>query len=198
MKKRKKIFITLCITVLFIAIVYRTDAVLEQYGETVLKNSVYARVNVRIKDYATDNAHMFNGLVTHQFDKNGTLRSIELNSGNLAALQSGLESEILYSIASIHSEGFNVPLGNLMGSKLFSGRGPEIKIKTMPLSTLECSTVNDFESVGINHTIHKLALIFTVSFKAAYPFGDTVFENRFQVTLCESIIIGEVPLVYVN
>ncbi|MBQ7048511.1 MAG: sporulation protein YunB [Clostridia bacterium] len=198
MKKRKIIFILFCIITLFIAIAYRTDAVLEQYGETVLKNSVYARVNSQIKYYATDNTHMFNSLVTHQFDENGTLRSIELNSGNLAALQSGLESEILRSIAEIHSEGFNVPMGNLIGSKLFSGRGPHIKIQTMPLSTLECSMVNDFESVGINHTIHKLALVFTVSFKAAYPFGDTVFENRFQVTLCENIIIGEVPLVYVN
>lgn len=198
MKRKRKLLIIFSIILLFVLFSFKLDKVLEQYGQTVLKNTVYEQVNNGIKDYLQSNVKLFDGLVIHEHNECGNIAAIKLDGGKLGVLQSGLESEILASVKNIGATGISVPIGNLSGSALLSGRGPYIKIQTVPLTTVSCDTVNKFESVGINHTMHKLGLVFTVSFKAAYPFGDTVFENSFNVTLCESIIIGEVPIVYVN
>ncbi|MBQ3195240.1 MAG: sporulation protein YunB [Clostridia bacterium] len=199
MSKKQKIIIVLLIFTVFVSLcAFRFNHLLEEYGQTALKNAVSTRINKCINNYVSENEEMFSALVHHEYNTQGKLCAIQLNSGKLSALQSGLEKAILQTVTEIETAGFEVPLGNLLSNRLFSGRGPKIKIQTVPLTTVACDTVNEFKSVGINHTIHSVGLVFKVSFKAAYPFGDTVFETQFSLSLCESIIIGEVPSVYVN
>ncbi len=199
MRKKHKIITALFFTALILLLYgISLNKTLDEYGQTALKNAVCTEINNSINDYVLNNGNLFSALVHHEYNEQGKLCAIQLDSGKLGVLQSGLEKAILHTAAEIENAGFDVPLGNLLGSKLFSGRGPCIKVQTVPLTTIACDTVNEFKSVGINHTIHSVELVFTVSFKAAYPFGSTVFETRFDVLLCESIIIGEVPSVYVN
>ncbi len=197
-KKQKKLIFLFVLILVVVFYSVRLNKSLDEYGETVLKNTVYTNVNKRINRYITERGDLFSSIVHHEYNNQGKLCALRLDGGKLGALQSGLEQEILKSIAEMEAAGFKVPIGNICGSKLFSGRGPHIKIQTVPLTTLACDTVNEFKSVGINHTIHSVGLEFTVSFKAAYPFGSTTFQTKFDVILCESIIIGEVPSVYFN
>lgn len=199
MKKRKKLIsgLLMCL-LLFSFCCIRLNKNLEEYGQTALKNEVCTEINNSINVYVSENRNLFSELVHHEYNDEGKLCAIELDSGRLGVLQSGLSQTILDTAAELEAASFEVPLGNIFGSRLFSGLGPKIKIKTVPLTTVDCDTVNEFKSVGINHTIHSVELVFTVSFKAAYPFGNSIFETRFAVTLCESIIIGEVPEVYVS
>lgn len=199
---KKTLSICICIAVLtgilLLGLIFRINKVFEDYGKITLKNELYKRVNDSIYKYIKENGALFDGLSEYIYTAEGDLISIEINTAKLIVLQNGLEKEILSSLSAIKATEFGVPLGSLLGGKLLSGRGPEIKVKTVPLSSLNCSTVNSFESVGINHTLHRVELQFTAEFKASAPFAETEFENTFEITLCESIIIGEVPNVYLN
>ncbi len=198
LKKQKRVLIIITATLVLVLCGYRFSRIIEEYEETVLKNCVCADINGKIKSYVTKNQESFADMVTHEYNKDGKLCAIQLNGGKLAVLESCLKQEILLVVSGIEERTFSVPMGNIFYSELFAGRGPVLNIKTVPLTTLSCDTVNEFESVGINHTIHKLGLIFKISFKAATPFATTEFETVFEITLCESIIIGDVPDVYVS
>ena len=81
---------------------------------------------------------------------------------------------------------------------VFWEKGAKIKMMIAPLGTLSCDTINTFDSVGINHTLHRVGYEFNVSFKAAAPFHTSSFQVKFTILICETIIVGKVPSVYVN
>ncbi len=192
-KKRSAFFIAFGLLLVLAVAFFSFDAALEEYVETTLNIEIHEKINKGLKEYIQERAALFDGLIFHEYAPNGTLVSVRMDTAKMGLIQSGLEATILDAIRDMESTGFTVPSGNLVGSKLLSGKGPRIKIETVPLGTLACDTVNEFESVGINHTLHSVALVFTVKLKAAAPLSGTVLTERFTVRLCESIIIGKVP-----
>jgi len=171
---------------------------IDLYAETTVKNSVYTEVSNAIYTYVRANGELFAQAVTRSFDKNGELVCVNINAAAMNSIQTGLEKEILATLESIESTSFYLSLGSLSGIKLLSDTGPKIKMKIVPLGTLSCDTINSFDSVGINHTLHKVGLNFTVKFNAAAPFKSTAFETKFTLLICESVIIGKVPEVFFN
>lgn len=176
----------------------RIDKSVDRYAETVLKNAVYRRVNDSIHAYINSNLGMFRDIVSHQYDQSGNLVCINISSGALNGIQIGLEKEILSTVSKIEKEDYYISTGNLSGIKLFADSGPKIKMKIVPLGTITCDTINEFNSVGINHTLHKVGFCFNISFHAAAPYQGTAFETKHTVTVCETVIIGQVPSVYLN
>lgn len=199
LKRRRRIAIVIILILgFFVILQIRLQNALDDYGSTAIKNAVHERVNDVFVEYYEENTELFSKLVSREYAPDGSLSAIEMNTAAMGALKSGLTSGVLEVLDTVKSEGFKVPLGNLSGSKLLSGHGPYIKLKTVPLGTLSCDTVNEFVSVGINHTLHRVGLLYTIDFKAAYPFASTKFKLEFELALCESIIIGDVPQVYFN
>lgn len=168
------------------------------YAETTVKNAVYTEVSNAIYTYVRANDTLFAQAITRSFDKNGELVCVNINAAAMNVIQSGLEKEMLEVLENLKTKPFYIPLGSLSGIKILSDTGPKIKMKIVPLGTMSCDTINSFESVGINHTLHKVGLSFTVKFNAAAPFKSTSFETNFTLLISESVIIGKVPEVYFN
>ena len=199
MKNKLKLLLllTLVISVFCVSLI-RFNKAIDSHAETTLKNSVYESISKAIGIYVDSNSEMFSAAVDRKYDNNGTLVCISLNSAVINGLKSGLEKEILNAVADIQAKEFFIPLGSISGIKLLSEKGGKIKIKIAPLGTLACDAINTFESVGINHTLHKVGFDFKIAFHAAAPFGSETFETKFTVLICENIIIGKVPNVYFN
>lgn len=174
----------------------RTENAVEEYSGTVLKTTVRSRVNESVYEYISANADTFNNICSYKYTKNGTLSLITINSAEMNVLRVGIEKTIVAEIEKLNYESFEMPIGNISGIKILSGCGPKIKIKIVPLGTAECDTINDFTSVGINQTLHRVGLKFTVSFCGAPPFNGTAYKSEFYIAICENLITGEVPLVY--
>lgn len=51
-----------------------------------------------------------------------------------------------------------IPIGSLFGIKYLFGFGPKIKLKIIPAGNIETEFKSNFESVGINQTIHRIYL----------------------------------------
>lgn len=199
MKNKLKLlfFLVLVISVLSVSLI-RFNKAIASHAETTLKNSVYESISTAIGLYVSSNSENFSNAVHRDYDEGGDLVCISLNSAVINGIKSGLEKEILKAAADIKAKEFYIPIGNLSGVKLLAEKGSKIKMKIAPLGTLNCDAINTFESVGINHTLHKVGFDFKIAFHAAAPFGGETFETKFTVLICESIIIGNVPQVYFN
>lgn len=199
MKKGKRfIFAAFFVLILTFALFYRIEKTVDVYGETVLKNAVYTRINEKICAFFSDNETLFQSIAHNERDFSGRLSAIQIDSAAVNAVRLGLEKTIASEIKQLKNEEFRMPLGNVLGIKALSSAGPVMKIKIVPLGNVRCGTVNKFESAGINHTLYRLGLNFTVSFASAPPFSGKSHETQFYVSLCENIIIGEVPRVYLK
>ncbi len=85
-----------------------------------------------------------------------------------------------------------------MGSKIFSGFGPNIPIKLYTSGTVETKLRSEFESTGINQTIHRLYLDVACNVSILTPYD--VINNNIsnEVLLIENVIVGIVPSTYYN
>lgn len=85
-----------------------------------------------------------------------------------------------------------------MGIRLLSGIGPNIKIKFADSGTVETKVRSEFESAGINQTIHKIYLDVSCKVSILTPYNVTDETIKNEVVLAENVIVGVVPSTYYN
>lgn len=98
----------------------------------------------------------------------------------------------------VENNSFNLKLGSLTGSKLLSGIGPNVKVKIDVIGDLDTDLRSEFESKGINQTLHKMYLQIECNVIILTPYKTTEEKIINQVLLAEAVIIGTTPNTYYN
>ncbi len=92
----------------------------------------------------------------------------------------------------------SVPLGAASGMTLFSGFGPDLKLKL----SMSGATLSDFENVfvsaGVNQTQHSVMLNLTTSVVAVLSGRRVSFDVETSFCVAQTVIVGSVPDVTVN
>ena len=88
--------------------------------------------------------------------------------------------------------------GSFTGFKLLAGRGPNVKIKIIPIGNVETNLQSEFVSQGINQTLHRIYLKINCKLEILTPFEDITKNVENQVLLMENVIIGHIPETYYN
>lgn len=92
-----------------------------------------------------------------------------------------------------------VPLGYLLGMRIFSGFGPYLSLDMVPYGFVEPPMVYDvFEGVGINQTRHRIYIEFRTRVQIIMPLSRHMVEVDYKVPITEVTIMGEVPDMYLN
>lgn len=87
---------------------------------------------------------------------------------------------------------------HLLGTKILSGRGPDVPIKMSTVGNVETDLSSEFSQAGINQTLHRIYLNVSCNVTILTPF-DTIEQNiNNQVLIAESVIVGDVPSTYYN
>ena len=86
----------------------------------------------------------------------------------------------------------------LTGSKFLSGRGPNFKIKIMPIGSINSEIKTEFKSQGINQTVYRIFLKLSYEIKILLPYKSTSRTLESQILLVETAIVGEIPNTYYN
>lgn len=120
---------------------------------------------------------------------------------NAAAINSRL-AELSLCIDSklkeLQQQTLELPLGIVTGSRLISNLGPKVQVELRNVGALHIRLQDDFSSVGINQSRHRIAAAISIKMQLAVPFHAQSFEAEAEGVLCESIIIGPVPQTYLQ
>lgn len=92
----------------------------------------------------------------------------------------------------------SIPLGNLTGSSLLLGRGPEIEIQMIMLTSPHIEFHSELSAAGINQTEHRLLLDVVVDIDVLVPWGSVETQATTEVLIAQTVIVGRVPNLYVN
>ena len=124
------------------------------------------------------------------------LSMVESDTSKINLITSELLINVQNSLNNDYPAKLYIPLGSLTDYYLLSSSGPVIPVKIIPISVVNCKIEDAFESVGINHTKHKIYLKIWV--KMHYR-GFLLNEREIietTVPIAETIISGDVPQYY--
>lgn len=92
----------------------------------------------------------------------------------------------------------DIPLGSFIGGQLLSGRGPLVRIHTLPVGTSYTRYKSEFIAAGINQTRHRVFLEIVTQVRVVIPPSSEIVTAYNEVLVAETIIVGDVPESYIS
>ena len=135
-------------------------------------------------------------LVSYEKDNEGRITMVRSNMAAFNRLQSQILDLILGRIDQVSARELSIPVGSLTGSPLLAGRGPRISVRMESVGSSSARFENQFESAGINQTKHRIVLRIDVYVSIILPVYSTVTQVTNEITVAETVIVGEVPGTY--
>lgn len=91
-----------------------------------------------------------------------------------------------------------IPFGALLGSQLFSGMGPMIRVQLVPMGYALVDFESSFFDAGINQTKHQIDIVVNASFGMILATGNNNIEVKTSIPVAQTIIVGDVPNSYMS
>ncbi len=189
------VFITL--TVIVILVDFRIKASVLEIAKSRVQVNETESIN-RIVNNEVVSKTSYEDMVQIHKDKEGRIVLLQPNTVVMNKIISNTVAEIAGSLNMIRDNTVSVPLGQLTGSVILAGYGPDIKVKVIPAGQINVNIINRFDEAGVNQTRHLIYLKVKISLKLAVPYLNENMDVSTTIPLAESIIVGEVPRTYVN
>lgn len=157
---------------------------------TLCINDTIAR-KLGAEDYAYDY------FVDVERDEAGRVTAVLANMARINAMSSELLSDIVHA-ADGGELSLAIPLGNILGSSLLLGKGPEIPVDITMLSSSHVDFKNELSDAGINQTKHQIKLDVVIDIDVIMPWRTVSTQVVSEILIAETVILGEVPETYLN
>ncbi len=196
--KKKIVALLIIVTIIVSGLLIFKNSINTIISDTVeLKSKALATkaMNSAIADVVI-NSIVYEDLVNIITDELGNISMIQANSLEINNLSKDLAQTTENKIEEYGRTGISIPLGSFTGIPFFVGRGPKVKLKVNPIGAVNCSFLSQFETAGINQTNHKIYLNISANVGIVLPLLSTKYNTSRQVLISESIIVGQVPEVY--
>lgn len=140
----------------------------------------------------------YDSMFSIEKDAEGNVSMIQMNMYRVNIIISDIAYYIQEQMKKPENSSVSIPIGNFLGKDLFSGYGPNIKIKVVLLGSVETDLRSEFISKGINQTLHRVYLQIDcpVQILSSYRTMEEKISNQFL--LAESVIVGKIPDTYYN
>lgn len=184
--------------VLLVCMHLNVTRVLTSAAEARLRARAATAVNEAVFMTLSDGGVRYSDLVHVERGADGDIQALTCDAVeiNRIARETAYQAQAL--LQSMSDEGIAVPLGAFTGIEAWAGFGPEIHMEIIPVAEVTCRFVSGFESAGINQTKHSVYLEVVCEMSVVMPAKTHRFSAISQVLISESILVGEVPNVYLQ
>lgn len=198
-KKNKIVKIILVMTIACLTVKTVLDAVLPIFN-SLCENKAKSIATIVSNQKATEvmKQHTYEELFSIEKDDEGNIKMIKSNIIPINEITSDIAVKIQKEIDSKGREDIGIAMGSFTGSKLLSGKGPEVKIRISSIGNVETELKSEFSSKGINQTLHRVYLKVKCQISILTPFDNITREITNEVLLAENVIVGNIPATYYN
>ncbi|MHB8172393.1 MAG: sporulation protein YunB [Thermincolia bacterium] len=175
----------------------RLSPTLISIAEAKSKQMAVEIIHQAIKEEVTQQVDYQDLMVTYK-DEQGYLVMVQPNIVQINRLQAKTTLVINQQFKQIDNEKIGIPLGQILGSRLFANLGPQVKVTIKPVGTVDVRMVNGFEEAGINQTRHTIALRIDGAIKITVPLLSSGTKVTTDVLIADNVFFGQVPNIYLN
>ena len=195
----KRVFISFIVIVLSVVVFFELTirdrvelAIIAQ-----IKSLSYNVVDEVVNKYISENSYICDNMVDINFDNTNSVKSITENSRYVNKFKTDISTNSKAEIDKVmNAYGIDVKLGNFTGVNIISDLGPTIPIDVDATATIKCEINSEFETAGVNQTLHKTILNLYGDIYVGNPIRieSIRFKSSFQVS--QTIIVGTIPSYY--
>ena len=153
-------------------------------------------INEAVNTQITQGNIQYDDLVKLQTDASGNITALTTNMQEMNRLKTQLLKILDSDIYDVSGDEISVPLGNLTGIQLLSGRGPKIPVKIVAVSSSDANFQGEFSDAGINQTLHRIILNVSLDLIVLLPSGTITDHVSTDVCVAETVLLGPVPESY--
>ena len=128
----------------------------------------------------------------------GDVTFLALNTILTNTLTSNITIESKKILNNYLKKGIPINLGVFLGVEILSGYGKTINFEIASTEVSTCSFRSEFLSSGINQTLHRVYAVVGIKIDYIFSFRKESSQVFNEVLLCESVIVGKIPDVYLN
>ena len=199
-KLKKGIILAVIFLVIVVVCIYTLNSVsptIVAFSEAKIKSLTTAAVNSAIFEVMLEPIS-YGDLVSIEKNADGEITLIAANSMIINKLARDMAQSTETYIEKMGEQDVKIPIGTLSGSPLLAGKGFKVTIRVLPLGSVKCQFVSEFETAGINQTRHKIYLDVVATISIVLPTSQSIVKTNTPVLVSESIIVCKVPDTYLS
>ena len=127
------------------------------------------------------------------YGEGGKIAAVSSDAVLTNKLKNAVTLRIQEELQQVTSRRVNIPLGTLLGSELTNGQGPSVPYYITLSGNVKSDFSAEFESGGLNQTVHKLSLNISVELTILMPLSTATAVVETSVLIGETLINGDVP-----
>lgn len=197
LKHRLFAFFIFLLILIYLYVRYLATPIVVANTETQINAYATKSINYAIADTMNQNVS-YGDLVTVIKDSSDNVSYIEANSVRINLLSKTMSKVVMSNFLEFAKRPIKISLGSFTGLSILTGYGPKIAYTVNPYGEVYCYFTSNFESAGINQTYHKIYLVISIKINVVFPFKRLSVNSSSEVLLCETLIVGKIPEVYLN
>ena len=190
-------FFLVIIVLGFVYTKYLAIPIVVENTQTQIKTYATRSINYAVAE-TMNQSISYGDLINIVRDNNNNVSLIEANSVRINVLSKTMSRVVMANFLELAKVPIKISLGSFSGVSILAGYGPTIAYNVNPYGEVYCYFTSNFESAGINQTYHKLYLMITINVYVVLPFEKLEMKSSSEVLLCETLIVGQIPEVYLN
>lgn len=155
-------------------------------------------INDAINDEMQNSGGEYEDVVWFEKDNDGNIIAVKLDITKINRLKAKVVTKVSERLQQTEDMIIKIPIGNIINGEIFSGRGPKISIRLIPIGSVNAGFASEFTSAGINQTRHRILINTNVFISVMLPAGTVGTEVMSEVSIAETVLIGKVPDSYTN
>ena len=175
----------------------RLRSVVSQLAQTRAKQYSTLAINTCVTDVLAEGKVDYSNLIYLQTDANG-LSVVRTDMSAINTLKARLTTDIQDRISKYSDGKLYIALGTLAGSDIFTGRGPKIEVKMVPVGYVTTTINSEFTSAGINQTLLRMMMSVTGTVTVVMGGYSATSDVTTDFCIAETIIVGAVPDAYTH
>lgn len=201
--KKRRVIIILSLTLLllfgfFLVFEFTLYPLVERAALASSRRLATATVNEAVLEVLSSGALGGEEFIRLEKGEDGSVTSLTSNAEKINLVKALIVREVEKRLSDTGAGDVSIPIGNLTGIKLLSGRGPSLRVRLVPARSVRVDVVSVFLESGINQTWHRLLL------KVEADFTVMVLSRRLDcrvsdtVVMSDTVIVGRVPDAYTD
>lgn len=138
-------------------------------------------INKVINEEMEANPVGYDELMQIQTGDDGRIQALYANTKEMNKLKSSIAVKVQEEIMRLDKAEITIPFGALLGSQLFSGMGPMIRVQLVPMGYALVDFESSFFDAGINQTKHQIDIVVNASFGMILATGNNNIEVKTSI-----------------
>lgn len=200
-KGRKRAMVVLTLLVLLgvlsaLLLQRKINPLTEELALAKISDAASNVINQAVSQQIEDGNVEYQDLVSLERDNEGNITALTTNMREMNRLKTQLLTRLDSDIYDISDNEISIPLGNLTGIQLLSGRGGSIPVKIVAVSSSDADFRGEFSTAGINQTVHRIMMDVAIDLIVLLPTGTVTDRVETEVCVAETVLLGKVPESY--